>query len=215
MWIRYSKLSNYRVKKVMICFCEDLTATQTAKLTGVNRNTINRYYRIFREKIAMYQEQQTQRHGFTGTVELDESYFGGENKGRRGRGTAKTPVFGIFKRNGKVYTQIIKNASSAEIRPIINRLVKPGSTVYTDKWHAYDGLVLNGYEHHRIDHERGNYSDRKGGHINGIESFWAFAKRRLQKFNGIRPQDFYLHLKECEFRFNERSDLFHKLFSIL
>lgn len=113
-------------------------------------------------------------------------HFGGKKKGRRGRGTAKTPVFGVCKRNGKVYTQIIKNASSAEIRPIINRFVKPGSTVYTDKWRAYDGLVLNGYEHHRIDHEKGNYSDQKGGQINGIESFWAFAKRRLQKFNGIR-----------------------------
>jgi len=56
MPIRYSKLSNYRLKKLLMYFCEDLTAGQTAKVTGINRNTGNRYYHIFREKIAAYQE---------------------------------------------------------------------------------------------------------------------------------------------------------------
>jgi len=41
---------------------------------------------------------------------------------------------------------------------------------------------------------------------NGIESFWSYAKRRLQKFNGISVITFYLHLKETEFRFNHRRD---------
>ncbi len=95
------------------------------------------------------------------------------------------------------------------------RFDRPGSRVYTDRWHAYDGLVLNGYEHHRIDHDQEGYSDRRGGHINGIESFWSFAKRRLLRFNGIRAQDFYWHLKECEFRFNERPHLYQKLLSLL
>ena len=214
MQIKYSKLSPYKMKKLLRCFCEDLTATQTANLLQINRNTVNRYYRVFREKIAVYQEQLAQQQGFAGQIELDESYFGGKNKGGRGRGTAKTPAFGIFKRNGHVYTQVIKNASSQQIRPIIKRLVKPGSTVFTDKWHAYDGLVLNGYEHFRIDKKEG-YSNKKGTHINGIESFWSFAKRRLLRFNGIAPRHFYLHLKECEFRFNERDDLYAKLLSIL
>jgi len=215
MRFKYSKLSPYKVKKILHCFCEDLTATQTARLTGINRNTVNRYYRLFREKIAAYQEEQAQQQGFTGEIELDESYFGGKNRGKRGRGTAKIPVFGLFRRNGRVYTQIIKNATAAQIRPIIRKFIRPGSRVYTDKWRAYDGLVLNGYEHHRIDHDQGGYSDRRGGHINGIESFWSFAKRRLLRFNGIRARDFYWHLKECEFRFNERAHLYQKILSIL
>jgi transposase-like protein len=75
----------------------------------LNRKTINRYYKLFREKIACFSEQE---NGFEGEIELDESYFGGKHhKGKRGRGSEnKIPVFGILKRNGKVYTQIIPNS---------------------------------------------------------------------------------------------------------
>ena len=167
--IKWSKLSNYKLKKLLQCFCEDLTALQTAKLLDLNRNTVNRYYKLFRIKIVLYQDSINQ--GFKGEVELDESYFGGRSKGRRGRGTEKVPVFGILKRSGRVYTQIIKNASKAEIKPIITKLVHKQSTVYTDKWRAYDGLVLDGYKHYRINHGKQIYSNCKGTHINGIENF--------------------------------------------
>jgi transposase len=52
--------------------------------------------------------------------------------------------------------------------------------------------------------------------VNGIESFWSFAKRRLQQFNGVAKHTFYLHLKETEFRFNHRqTDLYQALLSLL
>ena len=87
----------------------DLSATQIAKMTRLNRKTVNRYLQIIRQKICVYCENVTQMQG---EVELDESYFGGKKKGgKRGRGaTHKVPVFGVLKRDGKVYTQIIKNA---------------------------------------------------------------------------------------------------------
>ena len=170
-------------------------------MTGLNRNTVNKYLRIVREKIALYCEQCTPMQG---EVELDESYFGGKRKGdKRGRGvTNKVPVFGILKRDDKVYTQIIRNASKAEILPIIKRIVRKDSTVYTDGWKAYDGLVLDGYKHYRINHSK-TFSDGKN-HINGIENFWGWSKRRLTKFCGVSREHFHLHLKECEFRFNHR-----------
>jgi transposase len=43
----------------------------------------------------------------------------------------------------------------------------------------------------------------------------TYLKRRLRKFNGIRAKDFYLHLKECEFRYNERSNLYNKIFKVI
>jgi transposase len=149
----------------------------------------------------------------SGEVELDESYFGGPKKKKhakdrrkRGRGAEnKVPVFGIKKReDGTVYTQIIKNASKQELLPIIKKLVaKNNTTIYTDKWKSYDGLVLDGYKHKRINHSK-TYSNKRGTHVNGIENFWSFAKRRLAKFNGVSRKTFLLHLKECEFRYNNK-----------
>ncbi len=87
--------------------------------------------------------------------------------------------------------------------PIIQGKVLEGSTVYTDGWKAYDGLILNGYDHYRIFHSQNEFARGKN-HVNGIESFWSFAKRRLAKFNGLKDKNFFLHLKESEFKFNHR-----------
>ena len=75
----------------------DLAALQIAEIEGVNRNTVNRYLAAFRERIA---------HFCKGEVEVDESYFGTRRvRGFRGRcAKRKTIVFGLFKRNGRVYT---------------------------------------------------------------------------------------------------------------
>ena len=47
---------------------------------------------------------------------------------------------------------------------------------------------------------------RGKSHVNGIENFWSFAKRRLAKFNGCSSDAFVLHLKECEWRYNHRHE---------
>ena len=87
--------------------------------------------------------------------------------------------------------------------PIIARLVaKSKSNVYTDKWKSYDGLVLSGYKHYRINHSK--EFARSHNHINGIESFWSYVKRKMRKHNGIPRHKFLLYLKESEFRFNHR-----------
>ena len=77
--------------------------------------------------------------------------------------------------------------------------------IHTDGWAAYDGLILNGYDHYRVFHSANEFARGKS-HVNGIESFWSFAKRRLAKFNGCSTETFILHLKETEFRFNHRSE---------
>ncbi|MEW8090662.1 MAG: transposase, partial [Candidatus Thiodiazotropha endolucinida] len=80
-----------------------------------------------------------------------------------------------------------------------------------DGWRAYDGLVDLGYEKHfRVHHGRNEFA-RDQRHINGIESFWAYAKHRLSRFKGLPKHTFYLHLKETEFRFNHRNKDIYKL----
>ena len=99
--------------------------------------------------------------------------------------------------------------------PIIEGKILEGSTIHSDGWKAYNGLILNGYDHYRVFHSQNEFARGKS-HINGIESFWSYAKRRLSKFNGLSDEKFILHLKECEFRFNYRhlplDRLIYKLF---
>ena len=214
MPVKYTRLSTRKLKQIARYFCEDLTATQAARLAGVQRKTVNRWYHRFRIWIAEFQEAQA--HQSSGEFELDESYFGGikkkthaEERRKRGRGAEnKIPVLSTKKRSDEsVYTQIIKNASKRELLPIVKRLVNhTDSIVYTDKWRGYDGLVFDGYKHKRINHSK-RYSNKQHTHINGIENFWSFAKKRLAKFNGLSRQTFYLHLKECEFRYNKQHDM--------
>ena len=212
---RKARLTKTRRGKILACFAHDLTATQTSNLLGVNGNTANRWYRSFREQIPARAEITTP--SFSGEIELDESYFGGIKKKthamerrKRGRGAEhKVPVFGVLKRDGKVYTQVIKNASKQELLPIARKIVKQQSTIYTDKWKAYDG-----YKHYRINHST-RYSDRKGTHVNGTPNFWSFAKRRLAKFNGVSRDTFLLHLKETEFRYNHKGDILRELKRIM
>lgn len=193
----------------------ELTAVQTAKQLGVNRHTTDRYYQIFREKIAEHEEHSSRK--LSGNIEIDESYFGSRHFGdKRGRSTArKIPVVGILKRKGIVYANIIPDVSRRTLMPIIAKLVqKSRSNIYTDQWRSYDGLVLSGYKHCRINHSK-EFS-KNNNHINGIESFWSYVKRKMRKHNGIPRNKFYLYLKESEFRFNHRKrDIYHLLLKIV
>lgn len=212
--LKYSKLSDYKIKKILKCFCEDLPATKTAKILNLNRNTIDRFYNLFREKILIASNAE---QASTGEFECDESYFGAKRvRGKRGRGAAgKTPVFGLLKRDGNVSVTIVENCSRDALLPIIQGKVLEGSTIYTDGWKAYDGLILNGYDHYRIFHSENEFARGKN-HVNGIEAFWSFAKRRLAKFNGIASHKFLIYLKETELRYNCRNTNFYdKMLEIL
>lgn len=202
-------LSRYRQRKLVEAFCADLTATQTAALLGLNRNTVNRYFRIFRERIGDHQRQQLD--AFRGVVEVDESWFGAARPrgtlGPRklGRGTNKQPVFGIIERGGRVFTEIIPDTKKKTLQALIRGKVAPDATVISDGWWGYSGLVDMGYDRHlRIKKYRKTGNPFTDGpiHINGIESFWSFTKRRLAKFNGTSGT-FELHLKECEWRWGK------------
>src|SRR3989344_5484232 len=108
--MKYSKLSTFKIKKILHSFCLELTSVQTAKQLGFNRKTADYYYNKFREKIADYQESQKVK--LRGKIEIDESYLGSRRFGDpRGRSTAvKLPVIGLLKRKGLVYTQVITDA---------------------------------------------------------------------------------------------------------
>ena len=199
-YMRKSRLSKSKQDRLLEHFVAGTTARCAASLVGVNRNTAAYYFHRLREIITYHLEQEADAV-FGGEIEVEESYFGGKRKGKRGRGAGgKVPVFGLLKRKGKVYTKIIADASSATLIPIIERKVVPDSIVYSDCWRGYNALDVSDFKHCRINHSK-LFADKRN-HINGIENFWNQAKRHLRKFNGVPRAHFGLFLKECEWRFN-------------
>lgn len=210
-YIFRSRISEKKFREIIRLFTLDIEATKIASLTGVSRHTITKIQRGTRERIAEFCEADSPFEA--GEIEMDESFFGARRvRGKRGRGArGKHIVFGLIKRKGKVYTQVVKNCSAATLLPIIQARVNENSEVFTDGFRAYDGLVDAGYKkHHRVYHNANEFATGRK-HINGIENFWGLAKTRLVKFRGIHKSTFYLHLKECEFRFNYRHENLYQL----
>jgi len=209
-YYRRSRIAERKFREIIKYFALDLTANRTAELTGLTHKTVNQIYLKIRQRLA----EESQRHSpFSGEVEVDESYFGAKRvKGKRGRGAGgKTIVFGIYKRNGKVFTEIVPDVQRKTLQAIIRGHVSVETVIHSDLWRGYNGLVDIGYpKHFRVNHSANEFASEISN-INGIESFWSFAKRRLLKFNGVKKETFYLHLKECEFRFNHRDTNLYKL----
>jgi transposase-like protein len=210
-----SKISEAKTRQLVKLFAIDLDASQIAEVTGLNRNTVNRYLKGVRERISRYCRQESPLRG---EVELDESYFGPRRvRGLRGRGAGqKTILFGLLKRHGKVFTEIVPDCSRATLPAVIRGRVDLESVIHSDGWRGYNGLVDLGYKKHfRVHHGENEFANGPC-HINGIESFWAFAKTRLTKFRGMQKSSFHWHLKECEFRFNHRGeDIYQIILKIL
>lgn len=198
--MRKSRLSRVKQNKLIEHFVAGTTARTAAAVVGVNRKTAVYYFHRLRVIISFHLEQQASEY-LSGEIEVDESYFGGRQKGKRGRGAGgKTPVFGLLKRGGKVYTKIIPDAKGETLMPIIKEKVIADSIVYSDSWRGYNVLDVSEFKHYRINHSK-LFADKQN-HINGIENFWNQAKRHLRKFNGVPKENFPLFLKECEWRFN-------------
>jgi len=201
-WAKHNRQKTIWVIKL---FCEDITANKTSNLLWIERKTINNRYNYFREVIYWYCENE-RKEVRNWIFELDESYFWPTRvRWKRWRWAwMKTIVFGLLKRNWKVYTEIVPNCKADTLRKIIRWKIEPDSEINTDWRRWYNGLVDIWYDkHYRVHHGKDEFV-RWNQHVNWIESFRSFTKRRLNKFNGVTKKKFPLHLKESEFRFNCR-----------
>ncbi len=199
MSIKRCRISRKQQLRLVELFVAESTARTAADLTGLHRNSAALFYKKLRELIACKISEVDPEFG---AFEVDESYFGGVRKGKRGRGAAgKVLVFGILKRGGKVHALPVADASGPTLLTAMQTKVLADSVVYTDGLPSYNILDIAGFKHRRVNHSK-TFVSKRGHHINGIENFWNQAKRVLRKYNGIPRKNFYLFLKECEFRFN-------------
>jgi transposase len=159
---------------------------------------------------------------FEGTVEVDETYLGGQKRNKnkkqlrkekeifgkeskRGFGTTKQPVFGILCRSGKVFAKLVDDTEAEDLIPIITKRVKVGSKICSDTYRSYTGLAAEGYVHRTVEHRLKEYVKGKN-HINGLEGFWGFLKRKLASKGGVRRIYLPLFLGEYVWRYNHRKE---------
>lgn len=189
-------------------FVLGLSCNQITEETGLERKRVLRALTCLRRAVRLEPPEV-----FAGTIEVDETYVGGQRRNQRkaqravpskhGRGTTKTPVFGILCREGKVWAEVVPNIQAETLLPLITRQVRAGSTVCSDTLVSYTGVAAKGYVHRLVDHHA-TYSDGRGTHINGLEGFWGYLKRSLASRGGIRREKLPLFLGEFVWRYNHR-----------
>lgn len=200
-WINRVRISYKKWLWILKLFELEISARKIAQQVELSYPTVLRAVHLIR--MAIVSADRGAEDLLEGEVEMDETYFGGKRKGRRGRGARnKVPVFGILERNGIVRVDVLKDVTAESILSLTIKIVRRGSIVYTDKFKSYDSLMFCGYRHLKVDHSRRFSTGRV--YINGLEGFWSYAKERLIKHHGVSKEKFPLYLKEMEFRYNNR-----------
>ena len=200
-WINKLNISFKKWLWIIKLFELEVSARKIAGQVQLSYPTVLKAVTLIR--IAIVANAKDAHDLLNGEIELDESYFGGRRKGKRGRGAYnKVPVFGILERDGIVRVEVVKDVTAESILSMTVKTVRRGSIVYTDKFRSYNALMFCGYRHLRVDHKK-RFSTGKV-YINGLEGFWSYAKERLIKFHGVSKEKFPFYLKEMEFRYNNR-----------
>ena len=178
-------------------FVTGTTARAAAELVRVHRNTAASFYSRLRKVIAEETEKEMERAlPVGGEIEVQVISFNTVCRGKRGPGAGvDVKCLVLLKRGGKVYAVAIPNTRTATLMSIIERIILPGSAVYTDDSPKYDALDDSDFIHVR------QHSDP-----HGIHNFWDQSNFFLARFHGIPQQSFPLFLKECEWRFNGGND---------
>jgi transposase-like protein len=191
-----------------------ISAKQIERETGVTYKTA---WRMF-NKIRTLLEEDGAPLG--GSVEMDETYFGGKRKNGTGRpmrgDKTKTPIVGIVERKGRVRARVSRDVSGASLLGMAREYIIPESTVYTDEMASYDGITSiqrkdgqgnAGYEHRRINHSSKVYVVGDI-HTNSVEGFWSLIKRGIGGvYHQVSQKFLQNYLDEYSFRYNHRHDI--------
>jgi transposase len=204
------RITDITWRKIITTFLRERTSTRIAEEVGVSEKTARLVTHHLRVRMSLDHPDT-----FYGVVEMDETYIGGQRKnkklhirrikGKRGHGTDKLPIVGLFCRTtGQVFVDVeLKKLDVAYIFQTIDERVMSGSRIYTDGFKMYRGLSERGYVHEYVNHEDGEYV-RGDVHTNNIEGFWGIMKRKMGCIGGMRRDRLHFFVGEIVWKFNHR-----------
>ncbi|MBS1750306.1 MAG: hypothetical protein JST63_10405 [Bacteroidetes bacterium] len=205
--LKGAHLSERKCREILELFCDDLTATQIAEISGVSRVTVNNYFKLIRNRIAGYcVKKYSISHLQTHTHISNEADYRYEEQA----------YYGFVMKQGAVYTHWLKNMDDKIFGQFVNKTVQiPSAKCVPSVFEGFHAIAdcdaWNLYWLNPVENliETDDLTAE-------IKSFWQHTRGRLQKFRGMNKKMLFLHIKECEFRYNYRNDeLFPLLMNIL
>ncbi len=192
-YYKHSKLDEDRFRQILELFCQDLTAVQCAKQTGVNVRSVNSIYLKLRDRIAHWCESNAS--GTPGLNASRNSEFT-ETVGPTYIDSTSDGVIGVYLylMEDQVYCALLNGALPSE--PVVCE---------EGHWREYP-VGVDVRRDMRLKIKNSTFqSAHNAGDIERIEDFGHFLRMRLTKFKGLRREKFYFHLKESEYRYNHQN----------
>lgn len=213
-FLKGAHLSERKVRELVRFYCEDLTATQIANITGISRITVNAYFKMLRTHVARFCEHKNPFHYNNGTIAflpLDSSLAKQPGK------EVKKAFYGIFRQDNAIYTDKMMGIEAEWLYDWLKGKTEADYELLKQhRLHIYNGIAdFNNVKLYRIA-EAVPVPLRSKLQSDEVDVFWALLKSRLVKFRGLNSSTLYLHVKETEFRYNYRDeDIYELLMDIL
>lgn len=215
-YLKGAHLSERKFREILKLFCEDLTATQIANISCISRVTVNNYLKLIRTHIAKYSEEKNPQYynnGYLPVIPMNGLVMPVEPEENR---ISRKALFGIYKTEDRIFTELIVCTDVKEITDWARgKLNNETGTVLNSKYGHFTAVAdFNHYRIYRLHKDKDLNKPRAS--LDEIDLFWGSLKARIAKFRGLSGQTLYLHVKETEFRYNNRNtDLFELLSFIL
>lgn len=215
-YLKGAHLSERKVRELLKLFCEDLTATQIANISGISRITVNAYFKLIRTHIARFCEEKNPLRYHNGNIAFLPMENGVCHDTDKNGQAGKKSFYGIFKKEERIFTDKMPCIETSWLYDWIKgRVEADPDLLEKHHLHIYNGIA--DFNNVRLLRLHNGVNGTKGrSHIDEIDLFWGMLKARLVKFRGLNGSTLYLHVKETEFRYNFRdADLFELLLDIL
>lgn len=214
-YLKNARIPERKVRELLNLFCEDLTATQIANISGISRITVNAYLKLIRTQIAQYCEEHSPYYHSNRLVP-----FISNNQivmtGQEINHPSEYPFYGIFRSDQFIYTKSILSLDNGWINNWVRGRVNVDHDILVENdLHMFEAVAdLSRARLYRVNF--GSQISKGKSKIDEIDLFWGIMKSRIVKFRGLNSSTTYLHIKESEFRYNNRNtDLFTIIHSLI